>query len=511
LVGGNVIEASLIRGISKNSDVFRLLMEHVPAAVAIFDREMRYLACSPRWLTDHGLINRSVVGLSHYEVFPDVDERWRAVHARAMAGETLSSERDRFQRSDGKVDWVRWTMAPWHEAGGAVGGTILTAQVLSDNTDENAHLQAVAAREAMLRSILATVPEGLVVIDENGNILTFNASAERIFGYAADEVLGRNVSTLMAEPDRSLHDVYIAQHLATMESRIIGLPRRVLGRRKDGTVFPHMLCMEKVVAGEQHLFTGFIQDLTEREEAEAQLRELQAELMRVSRIGAAGTLASALAHELNQPLTAVANYMQSATILLDDRDDETDDLLREALGEAGKEALRAGAVVRRLREFIGRGELQRTNERPDDLAHQAVSLSLVGTRNRGIACITSVPASLPSVLVDRVQVQQVLFNLVRNALEALGDNGHIEVRATRQDDMVCFTVTDDGPGIPTDSKPDLFEPFISSKASGMGIGLSICQRIVEAHGGKLWHDAPAAGGAVFHFTVPITDGDSDDV
>jgi two-component system sensor kinase FixL len=115
------------------------------------------------------------------------------------------------------------------------------------------------------------------------------------------------------------------------------------------------------------------------------------------------------------------------------------------------------------------------------------------------------------VLVDRVQVQQVLFNLVRNALEALGDNGHIEVRATRQDDMVCFTVTDDGPGIPTDSEPDLFEPFISSKASGMGIGLSICQRIVEAHGGKLWHDAPAAGGAVFHFTVPITDGGSDDV
>ncbi|MFM7028526.1 MAG: sensor histidine kinase [Chakrabartia sp.] len=249
------------------------------------------------------------------------------------------------------------------------------------------------------------------------------------------------------------------------------------------------------------MFTGFMRDLTAQEEAEAHLHELQSELIRMSRVSAAGTLAAALAHELNQPLAAIANYVQSCVA----SGQHLPQAMQEALAEAGQEALRAGEIVHRLREFVSKGALDKTFVSPRRLAEVARDLGAIGAKSRSIRCEILMRDDLPSVLVDQVQIQQVLLNLIRNAFDAIRHFGRITIAATEMDGMVRFCVADDGPGIDPALEHSVFEAFISSKSDGMGMGLAICRTIVEAHGGQMWQQSPLGGGAAFYFTLPIAE------
>lgn len=603
----------------------------MPVAVAVFDRAMRYIACSQLWLSEHRMAEADVVGRLHYDVFPDISDTWRAIHQRALAGETLSSRLDRYERADGSSDWVQWNIQPWHTGKGDIGGVVMFARVvtneieadhqkhllgreldmlidgavdyaifmldeagrvslwnrgaerltgwcqadiaqshyeklfvqadidaalpilqlrmaeivnsyrgrhfiarrdstviladviltpirsegrltgfgvvLRDVTGEMEKAREAEAREAQLRAILDTVPDAMVVIDEDGSIRSFSATAEKMFGYTAQEVLGQNVAMLMPAPDSSRHSDFLRSYRETGIRRIMGQTRRVFGRRKDGTTFPHELTIGEAMGGGRRLFTGFLRDVTEREEAEEQLRQLQAELVRISRISAVGTMATALAHELNQPLTAIANYVLTSATLLADPGEDTIEIVREALEEAGQEAVRAGAIVQRLRAFVSRGELDRTIESPAILAAETLALSGLAGRRRHVSVEVAVPRTLGEVLVDKIQIQQVLLNLVRNAFEALEGQGQIRVGAREiAGGMLQFTIEDDGPGIDPEHQADLFEPFVSTKENGMGIGLAICRTIVESHGGKLWHEMRNDGGTAFHFTIPTIRG-----
>src|SRR6266700_6813533 len=212
------------------------------------------------------------------------------------------------------------------------------------------------AREAHLQSILDTVPDAMIVIDEGCVIQSFSSAGERLFGYTPAEVLGTNVKRLMPSPYRESHDGYIDRYLKTGERRIIGVGRVVVGERKDGSTFPMELAVGEMRSSNQRFFTGFIRDLTERQQTEARLQELQSELVHVSRLTALGEMASTLAHELNQPLSAIANYLKGSRRLLESGAEDRSDLLRDALDKAGDQALRAGQIVRRLREFVGRGD-----------------------------------------------------------------------------------------------------------------------------------------------------------
>lgn len=232
-------------------------------------------------------------------------------------------------------------------------------KVLRDVTDERAAERMAEAREAQLSSILATVPDAMVVIDDRGLVQSFSRAAERLFGYAEAEVIGRNVGMLMQPAEQQNHDGYLARYMATGERRLIGTTRRVIGQRKDGSTFPHELAIGEAVGGGRRLFTGFVRDLTEREAIGARLNELQAELIHVSRVSAMGVMASTLAHELNQPITAVANYVEAGRDLLADPTPETIASVREALGEAAAQAMRAGQIVRQLRSFVARGEVEK--------------------------------------------------------------------------------------------------------------------------------------------------------
>ena len=363
--------------------------------------------------------------------------------------------------------------------------------------------------EAHLRSILATVPDAMVVIDEQGIILSFSVAAEKMFDYREDEVVGRNVKMLMPSPDRERHDQYLTNYLTTGKRKIIGIGRVTTGLHRDGSTFPMELSVGEAWLGERRIFTGFVRDLTERQQTLLRLQDLQSELAHVGRVSEMGTLASSLAHELNQPLTAVATYCESARDLLDsDPDAEALALVREALDEAAEQAVRAGQIVRRLRDFMSNGEMERRVESLQRLINEANALALVGSREHGIDVQLSLDPRADLVFVDRIQVQQVLVNLIRNAIDAMmaTELRCLTLSTVRQSDgLVQVTIDDTGSGITESVAPQLFQPFVTSKENGMGIGLSICRTIVEAHGGRIWFEGGRNGGTAFHFTLPSGD------
>lgn len=382
----------------------------------------------------------------------------------------------------------------------ALAGEYVFRRLLHDRT-----MQALAEREAHLRSIFDTAPEALIVIDERGLVQAFSASAERMFGWEAAEVLGRDINMLMPAPFRGEHKGYIDRYLATGERRIIGIGRIVVGERKDGSTFPAELAVGEVRSERGRFFTGFIRDVSERQETQARLQELQSELIQVARLTALGEMASALAHEINQPLGAIANYLSGARTLLA-QSGATDTNALEALDKASEQALRAGEVIKRLRDFLSRGEAQRKPEVLSKLTREACALALVGAKDRGVRVAYEFDPAADAVLVDRVPIQQVVVNLVRNAVDAMDGSPRRELRVTSQRgeaNMAVLSVADSGPGVSAAAGERLFQPFVTTKSDGMGVGLSISRTIVEAHGGRIWTEPNAEGGAVFNFTMPL--------
>jgi two-component system sensor kinase FixL len=369
-------------------------------------------------------------------------------------------------------------------------------------------VREVIAREAHLASILNTVPDAMIVIDVRGIVQSFSRTAERLFGYRADEVIGRNVKILMPNPYRESHDSYLGRYLATGERRIIGIGRLVVGERKDGSTFPMELAVGEMRSGDRRYFTGFVRDLSERQESEARLQELQTELVHVSRLTAMGEMASTLAHELNQPLSAIANYMKGSRRLLEEEQDERSSLIRDALDKAAGQAMRAGQIIRRLRDFVSRGETEREVESISKLVEEASALALVGAKELGIRVRYQFDRRSDLVLVDKVQIQQVLLNLIRNAIDSMSEADRRELMISvgaGGSGMIEVQVADTGSGLSEDVAAHLFQPFFTTKPHGMGVGLSICRTIIGAHGGEIGARPNPDGGTIFHFTLPAVE------
>jgi two-component system, LuxR family, sensor kinase FixL len=410
--------------------------------------------------------------------------------------------------ASGSGQWIR-------ARGGVVkdeAGVVRHLSGIAFDTNEEKQLEeALRTRENHLRSILDTVPDAMIVIDGHGIMQFFSSAAERLFGYAEHEAIGRNVSVLMPQPDSARHDGYLARYRSTGERHIIGIGRIVTGQRRDGTTFPMHLSIGEMQSGGELYFTGFVRDLTEHQQTQAQLQELQSELVHVSRLSAMGEMASALAHELNQPLAAISNYMKGSRRLLAGSADPNAPKIESAMDRAAEQALRAGQIIRRLRDFVSRGESEKRVESLSKLIEEAGALGLAGAREQNVQLRFNLDPDCDLVLADRVQIQQVLVNLFRNALEAMAQSPRRDLivrNVKAADDLVEIEVSDSGLGLHDDVKPHLFQTFFTTKDTGMGVGLSISRSIIEAHGGRMWAESNAAGGATFRFTLPAAINES---
>lgn len=361
------------------------------------------------------------------------------------------------------------------------------------------------------QAIMDAAVDGVVLVDHRGRIQAFNRAAERLFGYPAAEVLGANISILMPEPDRSAHDGYIARYLATRVPRIIGRGREVEAKRKDGSLFPVFLSVGAVEGSEPPRFIGFVQDISFRRRAEEDTHRLQERLTHVSRLATVGEMSAGIAHELNQPLTAVANYAQACDRLLGLPDPDIEEI-REALKQITSQAVRAGDIIRRLRA-LARNDV--TKREPTDinvLVNELTELIQLDAKTHDVQYKPDLAARLPQVEVDRAQVQQVILNLVRNAIEALAETTSTPRQVTVRtqelaDRTVEITVSDNGPGVAQSIAPRLFDPFCTTKTHGTGLGLAISRTIIKSHQGSLDYRPNTPRGACFTVRLPLTGQD----
>jgi two-component system sensor kinase FixL len=393
---------------------------------------------------------------------------------------------------------------------GEIGGQKIFVGIIHDLTAQKMADDAVKEREARLRSILDTVPDAIIIIDEQGSIESFSAAASRLFGYDPAEVTGRNVKMLMPAPYRDQHDGYLTHYRDTGEKRIIGKGRIVVGQRRDGSTFPMELAVGEVSGGARRLFTGFVRDITERRGTEQRLQELQSELLHVSRLSAMGQMSAAIAHELNQPLTAILNYITAAQYLIAASGHTGDKLQNagEAMEKAAEQTARAGAIIQRLRQFVEKRHSERTPENLNKIVEESIALAFVGAAHANVKMKLDLDPRLPAIEVDRIQIQQVLINLFKNGIEAMASVEKRELMvATGPDEAgsLQITIRDTGPGLSSEVMAKLFQPFVTTKETGMGIGLTICQSIVEAHGGHIFVLEDGLPGAGFRIRLPLPD------
>ena len=525
---------------------FRALFQSAPGLYLALTCDLIIVAASDAYLRATLIERETVTGRHLFEVFPDnpddpaatgvsnlrasLDRVLRTRRADAMAVQKYDIKRPdgRFEErywsplntpvlsEEGQVEWIIHRVedvtelvrfksegAERHIFARELQASI--AQLRAANDELARSQQELRSREAHLQAIVATVPDAMVLIDDRGTIQSFSAAAERLFGFTAQEVQGRNVSTLMPAPYRQEHDGYLARYRATGERRIIGVGRVVVGERKDGSTFPMELSVGEILLDGKRQFVGFVRNLTQREERERLVHELQSELLHVSRLSTMGEMASALAHELNQPLAAITNYLHASGRMLQGSSDERAARVKEVMDKAAAQALRAGEVVRHLREFVARGETEKEVASVRKLVEEASALALLVAKEQSVQLSLQFDPSIDLVLVDRVQIQQVLLNLLRNAIEAMQASARRELvisTAAAPDDLVEVTVADSGSGIAPEIAGKLFERFVTTKQHGMGVGLSISRTIVESHGGRIAVEPNPEGGTIFRFTIP---------
>jgi two-component system sensor kinase FixL len=361
-------------------------------------------------------------------------------------------------------------------------------------------------REVKFDAVFNTSPDAVIVADQKGLIEAFNPAAQDLFGYSAEELIGKSLSVLMPPYLADRHDGYMHNYHKTGEKRIIGIGRVVTGQRRDGSTFPIELAVGEANVNGRIFYTGFIRDLTEKQGAEQRIHELQGELMHATRLASLGEISSTVAHEVNQPLSAAGTYMEVAEQLAKAGTPEALARAAETMSKASAQVKRAADIIRRVRDFARKRapELSRVNV--NRIIEEACALAFVGTRNIGVRGDMDLSPDLPDVLIDRIQIQQVLVNLIRNSIDAMAGTaaGMVVVRSRRTaDGSVEVSVSDNGPGVLEEIRDSLFTPFSTSKPDGTGLGLAVCKSIIEAHGGKIWYEPNPAGGSVFAFTFPV--------
>ncbi len=494
------------RQLRESEGRLKLFIEHAPAAIAMFDHAMRYLAASKRWLTDYRLPIADLLGRSHYDVFPEIGEAWKDVHRRGLGGEVIVAEADRFERADGTVQWLRWEVHPWYQVDGEIGGIIIFTEDITARTEAQL---ALAESEQRLQAIIENLNEATVISGLRGWLVHWNRASLELFGFRSNEELMASFSRLpeLVQYVSAEGDVLpmsrwpLARLLAGEEVRDLELTVRRVGAGIERRVIVNGRRMRAANGGELAFVS--LHDVTERVRAEAALRERTEDLERSNQD--LEQFAYVASHDLKEPLRAVAGCVS----LLERRyrgqlDARADELIQHAVDGA----TRMQQLIDDLLQF------SRIGTRGGDFRRIALESALadaernlaVSIHERG-ATITHDP--LPSVDADSAQITSLLQNLLGNALKFCAATPRIHVSARQADGEWVVAVADNGIGIDPQYHERIFGVFqrlhTRTEYPGTGIGLALCKKIVERHGGRIWVESAVGAGSRFHFSLPARD------
>lgn len=480
------------------------ILEVTDALIVVLDRKGHIVLFNRACEEATGYTASEVAGKA-LEHLLEAEERdsARAVFARLLAGQHPIRHVNHWVGKDGQRRLIHWSNTVLRTPAGEVAWVIGTGVQASSVQGAGESLHEARQRA---QAVLDTAVDGIVIIDEKGIIETFNAAAEHIFGYSAADVIGRNVGMLMPSPYREQHDAYLRHYMETGERRIIGIGREVSGLRRSGETFPMELAVGEVRLPGRRLFTGIVRDITQRKRIETEARRRLDELAHASRLAAMGEMASGVAHELNQPLTAIVSFAE-ACLRMERSGKHNPEVLHKTLQQIAEQGERAARIVRHLRQFVRKSELAYVELALNDVVRDVLRLLDYQIKHSDIQVRLELDDSLPPIRADRLQMEQVVLNLVHNAIdaarEAAGRQAELAIRTRRANDAVLFSVRDTGIGLPPEAQRRLFEPFYTTKPQGLGMGLSISRSIIEVHGGRLWAQNNADRGATFQFTLPI--------
>ncbi len=432
----------------------------------------------------------------------DRDDAWRIVSAAVNTDKEFKAEYRIVTQGGGE----RWVWDRGRAVFSAGSDMIHLEGLLSDITERKQTESELYETRAFSEAVVDTAAEAVITINVDGCIETFNRAAQFMFGYSLDELRGKNIKVLMPEPDHTGHDEYLKRYVQTDEARIIGTGREVLARRKDGSVFPIHLSVSEVQSHLGRRFVGLIRDISLQREAETTARHHLEELAHVDRLNMLGEMAAGIAHEINQPLTAISLFSQAGKRLLHGGDV---DRLPDIFDKLSQHALRAGDIIERMQSMARHSESARESADCNVLIEQVAKLAETEARLRDISIEVKAGPELPSVVVDTVQIQQVVLNLLRNGMEAMQSidcryGNVITVETKLRDDCeIEVVVVDSGCGVTEAVAEKIFTPFSTTKDTGMGMGLSLSRNIIIAHGGQLAFHNNRSGGATFYFTLPV--------
>jgi two-component system sensor kinase FixL len=363
-------------------------------------------------------------------------------------------------------------------------------------------------------ALLRAAVDAIVIIDAHGRIEEFNASAERLFGWKRGEVVGRDVAMLMPEPTRSAHAGYLEKYSHTGNANIIGVGREVEALRRDGQLVPVWLSVGEAHTDQGTLYVGFIRDVSAQHAAQARHAELEARLAHVGRFSLMGEMAGGIAHEINQPLSAIATYAQAGRRLIGG-DNYSVEELQTICARITEQTHRAAAVIENLRSFIRKQEARQALLQINDVINDILGFVQIDARNARIHLRLDLASDLPEIMGNDIQIQQVVLNLTRNAVDAMRlsresarDKGIIIRTRRSEDGKVCVSVEDHGPGVAKGLNEAVFNPFVSTKSDGLGVGLAISKTIVDAHNGSIGYSTSVDGGAIFEVRFPAADADT---
>jgi two-component system sensor kinase FixL len=370
-----------------------------------------------------------------------------------------------------------------------------------------AELSLIESKER-LQTILNTTDEGIIAVNEKGIIETANAASKRIFGCTDAEIIGQNIRRFILPQNDEAHDSNPISYLRSRQPKIAGLGREMTGQSLDGNEFPMELTVSGLMLTSHRVLKCFIRDLSARKQLEAESRRHLMELAHLTRVSTVGELSGSLAHELNQPLTAILSNAQAARRFLANGQPPDLDEVRDILKDIIEQNQRAGEIIRHMRAMLKKGKAQLQPSDLNEIIREALHILRSDLMARNVVVNLELDPRLPAVLCDRIQIQQVLMNLVLNSCDAMAKQDANERRLTigterEENNRARVTLADTGPGIPAELDGKIFEPFFSTKENGLGMGLAICSSIVISHGGRLWAARNGAPGAVFHFTIPL--------